>query len=997
MKGGNFAIAVVVILLLCSAGPAVSAEDAGPTGTFDLLLDFGNGEIEWIPYGSAPDIGGAIAGALDSAGHPYDPGFTVIDGRGPVVIGGADTGGSFTVPGTTGITVATYWHIYLWNGSGWVVETDLGKAAEGHIALGFYPDGTVPISTPEHRAVWTMIGHDSSNSYNQVAEISATESGPAFDEFPDSDVNGVYGAILYAEGLAFVKYGNSQTSYRDPAGKTQHYYHSVIRCYDTSDWSEKWAFTYPTSMLETTTPLLVGGYIFVQAMDKYGIAKGGCIYRIPIDAGPGTDNVNVVSFNCEGWDTSTTIPNKTGASLVGSAYGYGTGSLVYDSGAIFCKSSNGMVYAFDTDLQLLWSYQTQGSNYFAPVTIVDGMLFAGTFDGNLYVLDTRDGSYIARQEICHASDVAPGSVGVPGIVRNGDHYDIFISYSDGGVFSSFNGYGAYTFDGTSFTRIFDVNGLGGVSTFMTHYEFQGRKAVIFPHFDSMDLMEIIDGELVRTPITTFFGGNYTTHVAPTLVNGTTLFTSTYNQGTPGSDDAQAIYSMDIDGQITGRYTAPVLQYAMTPVVIVDGLILCGNDAGFYTYHGPLGEYSPPVNNDMPFWMILAYAAGATFLAVSAFWCALRFGFGWKSPFADLRDHVMRYFYGEEYTHNTKSKRRLRVVVLFGILITLGMGVVSLCVGSELTVGVGEALSAMVSSISKGGHHLDTLEMLIYNQRLPRVIATISVGIGLSVAGAVYQAVIKNPLVEPYIMGVSSGAGTFAVAVITYGFTFFGLFNVQSPYLIATAAIFGGLLAFALTMGLAVKTGGKSVNFVLSGIIIGLVFSAIQSIMMVGSGTKASNALSWLYGTFINISWETVWFIVFPCIFLSFIPMVWARELNLILLGEDQAKQMGLEARRFDAAMLITVSVLTAFCVAFCGIIGFVGLVIPHLSRLLLGGDHRLMLPASMAFGGFLLVTADLLSRILLVGYELPVGAITTVIGVPVFAYLLIRRGRKYDV
>lgn len=107
--------------------------------------------------------------------------------------------------------------------------------------------------------------------------------------------------------------------------------------------------------------------------------------------------------------------------------------------------------------------------------------------------------------------------------------------------------------------------------------------------------------------------------------------------------------------------------------------------------------------------------------------------------------------------------------------------------------------------------------------------------------------------------------------------------------------------------------------------------------------------------------------------------------------------MGLEARRFDAAMLITVSVLTAFCVAFCGIIGFVGLVIPHLSRLLLGGDHRLMLPASMAFGGFLLVTADLLSRILLVGYELPVGAITTVIGVPVFAYLLIRRGRKYDV
>ena len=115
------------------------------------------------------------------------------------------------------------------------------------------------------------------------------------------------------------------------------------------------------------------------------------------------------------------------------------------------------------------------------------------------------------------------------------------------------------------------------------------------------------------------------------------------------------------------------------------------------------------------------------------------------------------------------------------------------------------------------------------------------------------------------------------------------------------------------------------------------------------------------------------------------------------MGEDQAQQMGLNAKRFDAVMLIVASVLTSFCVAFCGIIGFVGLVIPHLSRMILGGDHRLMLPATMAFGGFLMVAADLLARVLLSGYELPVGAITTMIGVPVFAYLLIKRGRSYDV
>jgi iron complex transport system permease protein len=138
-------------------------------------------------------------------------------------------------------------------------------------------------------------------------------------------------------------------------------------------------------------------------------------------------------------------------------------------------------------------------------------------------------------------------------------------------------------------------------------------------------------------------------------------------------------------------------------------------------------------------------------------------------------------------------------------------------------------------------------------------------------------------------------------------------------------------------------------------------------------------------------------VLIPAIFISIVPLIWAKEFNLVLLGEDQARQMGLDAKRFDAVMLIVASVLTSFCVAFCGVIGFVGLVIPHLSRMILGGDHRLMLPATMAFGGFLMVTADLLSRILLSGYELPVGAITTAIGVPVFAYLLIKRGRSYDV
>jgi len=184
--------------------------------------------------------------------------------------------------------------------------------------------------------------------------------------------------------------------------------------------------------------------------------------------------------------------------------------------------------------------------------------------------------------------------------------------------------------------------------------------------------------------------------------------------------------------------------------------------------------------------------------------------------------------------------------------------------------------------------------------------------------------------------------------------------------------------------------------VLAGVIVGLVFSAIQSLMMVSAGNSVGAALTWLYGSFTAITWSKVWMILVPAVSVSMAVMVWAKEFNLILLGQDQARQMGLNARLFSRTMLVIASVLTSICVAFVGIIGFVGLVIPHLCRMMLGGDHRLVLPASLAFGGALMIAADLLSRVLLTGFELPVGAITTVIGVPVFAYLLIKRGKMYE-
>ena len=1079
-------VLVIATLLLSSIPFVASSSDADSEGG-NVLVDYGNGHTEWVTSTATGTVGDVVRDGLTRAGIGFSSDLTTIDGVSTVTIGSDAVGGSYTESGTTGVKVTSSWRLYTWNSSTstWDAATE-STAATSAVAVGHYPSGVAPVSTPDCRSIWTMISGDSTNSGNQTADMSEAQGRIAMENYPD-DVDGVYAAILYAKHLAIVKYGESTKVGPD---KTPYYY-SWIGCYDTNNWTLKWKFEYPTSMLETTTPLIVGDYLYVQAMEKYGIASGSCIYRVPLADGPGTDNANVTTFDGAAWNSTTVIPDKMtdtttsagaysvsnfdpgeytiavkadgyqsysatvtvesghaatvniklkksgstetaskdvsdtvsavvsisgtitdvdgnpieGASITvtrsvtGSAYGYGPGSLVYDSGVIFAKCSNGMVYAFDTDLKLVWSRQTDGKSYFYAPTVAYGTVYAGMCDGCLYALDETDGHVLAKQQVCHQTDSAPGSVSPPAVIKRADGtFDVYVTFSTGGMGSTFNGCGVYTFNGSTFTQVVEPKAqTSAVSAYLTHYSDDEINGVIMFNGDNLVMYGRDSSDQITTKvITNQFTGQLNSHAQPILVNGTTLFISTYEAGTAGTAGAQSVYSVDLNGNILGRVTPNTLQYCMCPVTVVDGLIMCGNDAGMFAYQGTMSEYHPPENNSTPVWLLLLYVIAAIVLILALVWIVLRFGKKWEHPYADLKVHVMTYFFGENYTHNTKSKRKLRLVILLGALITLGMALASLCIGSETTIGPADAISAMISSIQKGGRHLDTVEMLIYNQRLPRVLATISVGIGLSVAGAVYQAVIKNPLVEPYIMGVSSGAGTFAIAVITYGFTFFGLFSAQSPFLIATSAIVGGLVAFGLTMLLAMKTGGKSVNFVLAGIIIGLVFSAAQSIMMIGSGTKAASALAWLYGSFISISWETVWLIVFPCILLSLIPLVWAKELNLVLLGEDQAMQMGLDAKKFDALMLVIVSVLTAFCVAFCGIIGFVGLVIPHLSRLILGGDHRLMLPVSMAFGGFLLVTADLLSRVLITGYELPVGAITTIIGVPVFAYLLVKRGRSYD-
>lgn len=342
-----------------------------------------------------------------------------------------------------------------------------------------------------------------------------------------------------------------------------------------------------------------------------------------------------------------------------------------------------------------------------------------------------------------------------------------------------------------------------------------------------------------------------------------------------------------------------------------------------------------------------------------------------------------------------KRRRFYIIIVVGLFFAAVMFLVSISISSGGIIPITDALSALISSIQKGGNDLDTVELYIFQSRLPRSIAAIGVGAGLAIAGCMFQALIRNPLVDPYITGVSSGAGCFAIALVVAGVSF-SVLDDYSNYIIPFAAILGGLIAFGITLTVAEGAGGSATNYILAGTIVGFAFTSVQTIFLSMEKDNLTNVMWWLYGSFANITWENAFLVLIPALAISLISMLWAREFNLFLSGEDQARQLGLDVRRFKAVMMVVASILTSVCVAFVGIIGFVGLVIPHACRMLLGGDHRLIMPASIVLGACLMLFADLVARVVIAPLEIPVGAVTALIGTPVFAYMLIKRGREYD-
>jgi iron complex transport system permease protein len=337
-----------------------------------------------------------------------------------------------------------------------------------------------------------------------------------------------------------------------------------------------------------------------------------------------------------------------------------------------------------------------------------------------------------------------------------------------------------------------------------------------------------------------------------------------------------------------------------------------------------------------------------------------------------------------------NKRRLGPILAMGAVSLLILFFISLTFdvpGLTFT----DAIDALVGYLSKYPDGPYTVnEIIVGGLYFPRAIAVIGVGMALSVAGAFMQALIRNPLVDPYITGTSSGAALGASLIMLAGFTIAG----AGIFTIPIAAFIGALVAFMITLLLAEASGGRALNYVLAGIVVGTALSSVVSLLLILGGNDVHGVLFWLFGSFANIRLDEAIIIIVPTIFLSAAVLVYARELNVILLGHEQAWQLGVNSRSFKRLMMVITALLTGIAVAFTGIIAFLGLIVPHIARILVGGDHRLLLPASMVLGANILLIADLAARSFTVG-ELPVGILISLIGAPFFGYLLVRRGKEY--
>lgn len=282
---------------------------------------------------------------------------------------------------------------------------------------------------------------------------------------------------------------------------------------------------------------------------------------------------------------------------------------------------------------------------------------------------------------------------------------------------------------------------------------------------------------------------------------------------------------------------------------------------------------------------------------------------------------------------------------------------------------------------------DEMETVLYNIRMPRVLVAVLIGAGLSCAGATYQGLFQNPMCSPDLLGATAGAGFGAALAILLQFGFYG---------ISFTAFGCGLLTVLIVYFLSQQIrGNPTIALILTGIMVGSLFSAgLSFIKLVADPNDTLPAITyWLMGSLSGIRQEDVLFCLIPIV-IGFTPLLFLRwKLNVMTMGDEEAQTMGIHTKRIRLIVILCATLITAACVSVSGMIGWVGLVIPHFTRMIVGPDYRVLIPASMLLGASYMLVVDNFSR-LLTTQEIPLGILTAFVGAPFFMYLILREGKS---
>lgn len=330
---------------------------------------------------------------------------------------------------------------------------------------------------------------------------------------------------------------------------------------------------------------------------------------------------------------------------------------------------------------------------------------------------------------------------------------------------------------------------------------------------------------------------------------------------------------------------------------------------------------------------------------------------------------------------------LGLLLVLVLWLSLALGPVSLPLGDTLRAAL-RLLGLPVAADAS----VQQAELILSQIRMPRTLLGLAVGMVLALCGVAMQGLFRNPLADPGLVGVSSGAALGAAVAIVGGAAFGGLPEVFAPYLLSACAFVGGLLVTALVYRLGRRDGQTNVaTMLLAGIALtALAGAAIGLFTYLADDATLRTLTFWNLGSLNGASYARLW----PLLLATLAVALWlprrARALNALLLGESEARHLGFDVERLKRELVFCTALGVGAAVAAAGLIGFIGLVVPHLMRLLVGPDHRLLLPASALAGASLLLLADLVARLALAPAELPIGIVTALIGAPFFLYLLVR-------